>query len=352
MNKLNSYNKSICALSYTPAQKAEIAAKSAQAAYMTQHKSNKKPFSHGKVAAAVVCFLSVLTITAEAAGIPTPVSQIFAPIFGGSVAQTQVIDKIGHPIDAFDSDNGITISVDAIIGDEHNACLIFSICRDDGTALLPNNITAEQLMLGGFCDIEMIRNGGSHGRSRFIDTTPGDDKIQFIHMVSADEPINKGTCTATFSDICYWDSASESAATVLEGKWKLRFEIDYEDSSITLGNGETFQQDDMAFTVSEIRLSPIALQVHYIANSEVQWTNAPSGQMPEEDRHQMQRYLENIQILLTKKDGTVINMSNSGGSITPAEGKTLCVKGAVFTEILPLEELESVSVGGIVYQVN
>ena len=66
----------------------------------------------------------------------------------------------------------------------------------------------------------------------------------------------------------------------------------------------------------------------------------------------MERYFENVEILLAKKDGTVIDMSNSGGGIRPDHGVTVCDKGGVFDAIIPLEELESISVGGIVYPIS
>ena len=45
-------------------------------------------------------------------------------------------------------------------------------------------------------------------------------------------------------------------------------------------------------------------------------------------------------------------MSSSGGGIRPDHGVTVCDKGEVFEEIIPLEELESISVGGIVYPIS
>ena len=62
---------------------------------------------------------------------------------------------------------------------------------------------------------------------------------------------------------------------------------------------------------------------------------------------QMERYLENVEILLMKKDGTVIDLSSSGGSIKPENGKTYCTKSNVLDQLLPLEELDSIQVGGI-----
>lgn len=86
----------------------------------------------------------------------------------------------------------------------------------------------------------------------------------------------------------------------------------------------------MLFTVKEVRISPIAIRISYEVNSEVRWSDAPSGRLPEEDRRQQERYMENVSILLVKKDGTIIDMSLSGGSIQPRDGKTNCIKRVMF----------------------
>ena len=90
----------------------------------------------------------------------------------------------------------------------------------------------------------------------------------------------------------------------------------------------------------------------YTADVQVQWSNSESGRQDPEDARQVQRYLENVEILLTKTDGTVIDLSNSGGSISPQNGVSRCTKDQVFDEIIPLEELASISVGGVVYDLS
>ncbi len=107
----------------------------------------------------------------------------------------------------------------------------------------------------------------------------------------------------------------------------------------------------MTFTITEVRVSPLAVRVAYEVDSQVQWSNAESGRMPEGDARQIELYQGNVEILLNKKDGTVVDMTNSGGSLAPDNGKTVCVKGNAFEEIIPLEELESVSVGGITFPI-
>lgn len=351
-------------LTYTQEQKAAIGERAAAAA---RKKPENKMLRLGKIAAAAACLVCVLTVTAEAAGISTPVSELLAPILGGSVAQTEVLDKIGHPIEASDTDNGVTIQADAVIGDEYNICMVFTISRDDGTPLLPEGVTADQLRAGLFGGIGFGKGG--HGTAYFVDAVPGDAEIQYVWVFSSDEPVNRGKATAEFHDLCTYGNSEQESAVVLEGDWVFRVDVAYEDSSVVLGGGETFEQDDMTFTITEVRVSPLAVRVAYEVDSQVQLSSAKSGRMPEGDVRQIELhqgnvethlnkkdnaielYLENVEILLNKKDGTVVDMSNSGGSLAPENGKTVCVKGNAFEEIIPLEELESVSVGGITFPI-
>ena len=272
MNKLFEYQQDLDVLRFTDAQKQAIADRAARAAGESAPRRCRPLLQAGLLAA---CLALALVVGAGATGVLKSAGEIFAPIFGGSVAQTEVIDKIGRPIGASDTSNGVTIT--------------------------------------------------------------------------ADRPMIGRTATVEFQDLCGWDDAAGEPVPVVKGHWKFRFDMDYEDSSVTLGGGETFRQNDMTFTVDAITVSPVAVKVDYTVDSEVVWSNAPSGRQDPEDSRQMERYFENVEILLTKTDGTVIGMSNSGGSIEPKHGVTVCSKGEVFDEIIPPEQLESISVGGIVY---
>lgn len=364
MSNENAYNELFDILSYTAEQKAHIAVQAAAEAEAVRRKTRRGFKSLSKVAAVAVCLVSVLTITAEAAGIPTPLSGILAPIFGGSVAQTEVIDKIGRPINASDTDNGITISADAIIGDTYNACIVFTISRDDGTALLAPDMEATELLSKLFLDISFSNRGSSHGYIWCEDPVPGDAEIQLIYGLSSDEPVSKGICTVEVTSKLQVNenetvavgeslSARDAKSCGIEGEWKFRFNVDYEDTAVTLGNGETFRQDDMTFTIQEIRISPIAYSVSYDVDEEVHWSHESSGRLPEDDKRQWELFSENVQITLTKKDGTTVDLStHSGGSVGARDGFTHCIKSAVFGEVIPLEELENITVGGVVFPIH
>lgn len=350
MRNLSEYQQSMDALRFTPEQKARLAAEAAAAASRQTARRTRRPLGRMAVIAAVMAL--VLAVGSSAAGIlPAPVD-VFAPLFGGSVAQTEVIDKIGHPIGASDTDNGITISADAIMGDEYNAVIVYTISRDDGERFLPEDkdLDGSFLMIGGFGGSGWVK-GGTHGGAWFVDQDPEDNQIQYVETASSDVPMTHGTAKAEFEDLRYWNPETERDELLYEGRWKFRFEVDYEDCSVRLGGGETFSQDGLSFTIDSVSVSPIAVKVDYTVDSEVQWSNAPSGRQDPEDARQSARFMENVEILLTKSDGTVIDLSTSGGSISPKDGATVCSKGQVLEEIIPLAELESIAVGGVVFPI-
>ena len=351
MSNLSEYKQSLDSLRFTPEQTAQLAASAAKEAARRTRRMSRRPLGRMAVIAAAVAV--VLAVGSSAAGIlPTPID-VFAPLFGGAASQTQVIDKIGHPIGASDTDHGITISADAIMGDEYNAVIVYTLTREDGERFLPADKAPDgtYLMVGGSGGASWAK-GGSHGSAWFVDQDPEDNMVQYVEAVSSDVSLTRGTAMAKFEDLRYWDPETEQAELLCEGNWKFRFEVDYEDCSVRMGGGETFSQDGLNFTIGTVSVSPIAVKVNYTVDSEPVWSNSGSGRQDPEDARQSRRYLENVEILLTKTDGTVMDLSTSGGSLRPENGTTVCSKGQVLEEIIPLEELASISVGGVVYPIH
>lgn len=350
MSDLFDYKKEMSELRFTEIQKKALAEAAASAA-RTPAKRRRPVFRTALIAAAMA---AVLVVGSSAAGILPSPAEIFTPLFGGAAAQTEVIDKIGRPIGASDTDNGITITAEAIMGDQYNAVIVYTLTRDDGERFLPEGKSLDEthLMMGGYGGASWVK-GGAHGGSWFVDEDPEDNQIQLVETASSNVAMTKGTANASFEDLQYWNAETEQAELLYPGKWKLRFEVDYEDCSVRLGGGETFSQDGLTFTIDEVTVSPIAVRAAYTADEAVVWSDAPSGRQSEEDARQSQRYLENVEVLLTKTDGTVLDLSNAGGSISPDydTGISLCAKGQVLEEIIPLAELQSISVGGVVYEI-
>ena len=350
MSDLFDYKKEMSELRFTENQKKALAEAAASAA-RTPAKRRRPVFRTALIAAAMA---AVLVVGSSAAGILPSPAEIFTPLFGGAAAQTEVIDKIGRPIGASDTDNGITITAEAIMGDQYNAVIVYTLTRDDGERFLPEGKSLDEthLMMGGYGGASWVK-GGAHGGSWFVDEDPEDNQIQLVETASSNVAMTKGTANASFEDLQYWNAETEQAELLYPGKWKLRFEVDYEDCSVRLGGGETFSQDGLTFTIDEVTVSPIAVRAAYTADEAVVWSDSPSGRQDPQDARQSQRYFENVEVLLTKTDGTVLDLSNAGGSISPDydTGISLCAKGQVLEEIIPLAELQSISVGGVVYEI-
>lgn len=350
MSNLSEYRRGLDTLRFTQEQKTRLAADAVKAASCRTARRSRRPF--GKMAAIAAAVAVVLAVGSSAAGIlPAPID-VFAPLFGGTAAQTEVIDKIGRPIGASDTAGGITISADAIMGDEYNAVIVYTLTREDGERFLPEDkdLDGSFLMIGGFGGSGWV-NGGTHGGAWFVDQDPEDNQVQYVEAVSSDVSLTRGTAAAEFEDLRCWNPETGRDELLYAGKWKFRFEVDYEDCSVHLGGGETFSQDGLNFTIEGVSVSPIAVKVDYTVDAEARWSSSESGRESPEDSRTVRQYMGNVEILLTKTDGTVIDLSGAGGGIRPDNGVSLCTKGQVLEEITPLEELESISVGGVVFPI-
>ncbi len=301
----------------------------------------------------------LMTMGVGAAVTLTPAGEVFASVFGGAPAQTEILDRMGVPIGASDTADGVTITADAIIGDTYSYAVVYSIARDDGQPL------AEDLTpLGGTdgplpltfdqSDTFVGMLGGSHGTAYFYDADPADNAIQYVEMMTADTPIEPGTATATFQNLYLRGKDIQDRTLLAEGKWKIRFQFDFPDSGVSLDAGQTFQLSGMEATLDGVTLSPLSIQVDYTVWEELVWDHQDQadGQMGEHDREQSYRFFESLPVTVNFTDGTALDLTGNGGGIRPEDGKTVCQKGRVFEEILDLSTVESVTVGDITLPVE
>ena len=301
----------------------------------------------------------LMTMGVGAAVTLTPAGEVFASIFGDSPAQTEIMDRMGVPIGASDTADGVTITADAIIGDTYSYAVVYSIARDDGQPL------AEDLTpLGGVdgplpltfdqSDTFVGMLGGSHGTAYFYDADPADNAIQYVEMMTADTPIEPGTATTTFQNLYLRGEDIQDRNLLAEGRWKIRFQFQFPDSGVSLEAGQTFQLSGMEATLDAVTLSPLSIQVDYTVWEELVWDHQDQadGQMSEHDREQSYRFFESLPVTVNFTDGTALDLSGNGGGIRPEDGKTVCQKGRVFEEILDLSTVESVTVGDITLPVE
>lgn len=305
-----------------------------------------------RAVAAVLAAAVVLTMGAGAAYTGLA-SDAFSAIFG--TEQTEIIDKIGKPIGVSDTDNGITVTADAIIGDAHNLNVVFTLTRDDGTAW---NISDDKNLSFDQMDLELRRLGGSHGGAWFVDEDPSDNQIQFVLQNTIDDgEIPMGTAKAVLEDLSIYNAETGEQETLIQGKWTLRFDLQYEDSSVELlSNPVQVSTDAGTATIEEVKLSPVGFRVSgfYDAfNRDTQQMadnyEAQSGREPDDSPF---RRMRDVSVVMNLKNGETINLSDYAGGSASLSDKTFTLSGCFENAIYDLADVQSVTIGDVTLPVT
>jgi hypothetical protein len=268
--------------------------------------------------------------------------------------------------------SGVTVSADAIIGDKSNVAVVFSVAKDDGTPFEGIEPLDGGLLPVGFSEsidvdfplVTKIAQGmGATGSSYFYDADPSDNAIQLVETRSYDDLGNASlvgrTMTARFEDLKLY---GEGEPVVLaKGRWSLSFPLNYEDASIELPIGQafelaTFHEDDVAntkdefapiqATIDKLSVSPIALHLSYTANQKAAWTSGESGQMSEHDS-KLSDALLGVRVAVSLTDGTTVEAESYGGGAISTDGDVAhCETNILFSQILDLSEVASITIGG------
>ena len=299
-------------------------------------------------AAAAVGVLAVLGGAAYASGALMTMAEAVDAAVTGAPAPTEIVDKVGRPVGAGASSNGVTVTAEAIFGDRENYAIVYSIAKDDGTAFdLPPKTDSGTLPLRfqeGSPTASVSDTRSTSGTAYFYDADPADNAIQYIERTSVNQDggsvIGK-TARAHFGNLC----EAESGNMVAPGDWNIKFVIDYEDLATSIPAGQTFHLDGMSATVDSLELSPVALTATYTVQGTKDWEGSGSGLMSEHDAYEAERF--RAPLFVTMADGTVIDASNSGGSSVERDGTTVCHFATLFETIIDVDDVVSVTVGDV-----
>ena len=281
--------------------------------------------------------------------------QLFVSHLFGTEAKVEIVDKIGRPVGVAQSVGGVTVSADAVIGDESNVAVVFSIAKDDGTRFEGIEALEDGILPLGFSDdfrVSLPIFGGyaATGSAYFYDADPNDNAIQLVETRSyqSDDGSNISLVgrmlTVNLADLTYY---GEGGTTVIApGTWSLSFPLNYEDTTRTLEAGQVTEVNGVPTTIDRLSISPIALHVAYTVDQKVEWTSGESGQLSEHDS-KVSDSLLGIEASVTMDDGTTLDVPiGSGGGITPDGDVTRCETSIFFDRILDLDEVASITVGG------
>ncbi len=297
--------------------------------------------------AAAACLAVVVGVGgyAYASGHLVGVTDAIDAIFHGAPAATEVRDKVGHPVDAAATNDGVTISADAVVGDDHSYAIVYSIRRDDGEPFGQvgtdenGTLTIDGRHVRVDLDQSVTGATGQGGGLYLYDADPADGAIQAVMMCTTDASLVGATVRTHVTGIGLCDDDGVSVDPLATGSWDLTFALNYESDQVTLTPAGALAVAGVDGTVQTVSASPIGVWVEY--------TVAGVEEPPETDGMWSPAFLELGEITVTMRDGTSFSVPSGAGGETERDGVTSCQVGAFFDRVVDPAQVASVSFGGV-----
>ncbi len=276
---------------------------------------------------------------AYASGQLVSVASAFDDVFLGSTG-----NKVGRPVDAVATSDGVTISADAIMGDEHNYAVVYSIRRADGKPLgkvgtgANGELTIDGKTLQADFDQSVDGTSGAGGESYFYDADPSDNAIQMVTKMTTDTNVIGATMRTSFRGITLQDESYHTAGTIATGSWDLKFKLNYQSDSLGLKPAGTLTVAGTGGSVRGVSVSPIGITIDYTVNG--------TEEAPASGRWSP-KYLDLGDITVTMRDGTTMTVPSGAASSSEKDGKTVVSMGSFFNSVIDPGDVASVSFAGV-----
>lgn len=290
-----------------------------------------------KLAAVLAAVLALLLGTAGAELADGAVSNLLAPLYGG--AQTELVDSIGHPVGASATNNGYTLTADAVIGDRHNIAVVLTLRRDDGQSL-PEGLTFDDWESNAY-DLSPFGGGSGYGSQERDPEHP--DRMRLTYQWTLSGPILFRNVQLTARDLTVHDYENMSSQVVAAGEWDLSFTLRYRDAtvSVPVDNLTVTGTEGDEFEIKKLELSPVGLHIDAAA------PNPFFGLGPEDDPSAP--VMPGFRVLVRLADGTEVDANRNctmggGGSSDATTIKT--TYDSFFDFPIPFEDIEAVVICG------
>ena len=340
---MKTYREQYNDLHFSPEEKQAMVENLLAAVPETQKRVSHKKRLHVLIAAVIAAALCA----ACASGALQAAIQSLSFFLGNQPEQTQVLGEMAQPI-------GASVDDPAIIN------LTDFRFDEDLTTTEPE----------GMEDAMKDRNvvSGSGWGPRFASILPGENAIHF--MEASNWPtLNgmRGLATATFTNLRAKTVSIEipEEDLCLEGNWVVDFQIDYKDASRYLPTGQVFHSNSkrdnvLTGTIEEFRLSPLSLKITYaftVDETKLEklypypdktYANIP-GYREDWLFNATADTLLDVPVILRFQDGTSEVLFYGGDLTDMREGKAII--SDTFDKIIPLNTLESISIGDLTVEV-
>lgn len=295
--------------------------------------------------------------TAMATGVLPLPSDMLSDIFDGPASQTEIIDRIGRPVGASCSNNGVTVTADAIMGDKDMVTIAYTLTFDDPAALKKLSEPGENGTIAGSVDGNVYVDGehGGQGQSWLIDKNPNDSSIQYFAQFSVESPGLMGRTVRTHINSLVVPRAGKELPEykkILTGPWDLKFQLNYEDTSVTIPAPKSVNFNGTKATIQEATVSCVGVSVRYNIDRSIEHDNN-SGKMSQNMEESMDA-IGNIPLIVTFKDGHVEDATSHSGYFANKldNGTTDVHKTWPFLQVCDTDKIASVQIGDTVIPMN
>lgn len=295
--------------------------------------------------------------TAMATGVLPLPSDMLCDIFDGPASQTEIIDRIGRPVGASCSNNGVTVTADAIMGDKDMVTIAYTLTFDDPAALKKLSEPGENGTIAGSVDGNVYVDGehGGQGQSWLIDKNPNDSSIQYFAQFSVESPGLMGRTVRTHINSLVVPRAGKELPEykkILTGPWDLKFQLNYEDTSVTIPAPKSVNFNGTKATIQEATVSCVGVSVRYNIDRSIEHDNN-SGKMSQNMEESMDA-VGNIPLIVTFKDGHVEDATSYSGYFANKldNGTTDVHKTWPFSQVCDTDKIASVQIGDTVIPMN
>ncbi len=295
--------------------------------------------------------------TAMATGVLPLPSDMLSDIFDGPASQTEIIDRIGRPVGASCSNNGVTVTADAIMGDKDMVTIAYTLTFDDPAALKKLSEPGENGTIAGSVDGNVYVDGehGGQGQSWLIDKNPNDSSIQYFAQFSVESPGLMGRTVRTHINSLVVRRAGKELPEykkILTGPWDLKFQLNYEDTSVTIPAPKSVNFNGTKATIQEATVSCVGVSFRYNIDRSIEHDNN-SGKMSQNMEESMDA-VGNIPLIVTFKDGHVEDATSHSGYFANKldNGTTDVHKTWPFSQVCDTDKIASVQIGDTVIPMN
>lgn len=295
--------------------------------------------------------------TAMATGVLPLPSDMLSDIFDGPASQTEIIDRIGRPVGASCSNNGVTVTADAIMGDKDMVTIAYTLTFDDPAALKKLSEPGENGTIAGSVDGNVYVDGehGGQGQSWLIDKNPNDSSIQYFAQFSVESPGLMGRTVRTHINSLVVPRAGKELPEykkILTGPWDLKFQLNYEDTSVTIPAPKSVNFNGTKATIQEATVSCVGVSVRYNIDRSIEHDNN-SGKMSQNMEESMDA-VGNIPLIVTFKGGHVEDATSHSGYFANKldNGTTDVHKTWPFSQVCDTDKIASVQIGDTVIPMN